>query len=99
MSYYKSVKYYDWNAVKNTKLLAERGFCFEDIVAAFDEDRLLDTILHPNQKRYPGQKIFIVEVNEYILLVPFVENDEKVFLKTIYPSRKFTMKYKGRREQ
>jgi hypothetical protein len=93
------MKYFDWNALKSTKLQVERGICVEDIVAAIDGDKLLDTILHPNQQHYPGQQIFIVEVEEYVFLVPFVEDDEKIFLKTIYPSRKFTMKYKGRRKQ
>jgi hypothetical protein len=93
------MKYFDWNALKSTKLQVDRGICFEDIVAAIDGDKLLDTILHPNQQRYPGQQIFIVEVEEYVFLVPFVEDEEKIFLKTIYPSRKFTMKYKGRRKQ
>ncbi len=93
------MKYYDWNALKSSKLQAERGICFEDIVAAIDGNKLLDTILHPNQQRYQGQQIFIVEVEEYVFLVPFVEDEEKIFLKTIYPSRKFTTKYKGRRKR
>lgn len=89
------MKYFDWDPVKNAKLTADRSICFEDIVAAFDEG-LLDTVIHPNQSRYPGQKIFIIAVNSYVFLVPFVENEEKIFLKTIYPSRKFTLKYLGR---
>lgn len=93
------MKYFDWNALKSTKLQVERGICFEDIVAAIDENKLLDTIFHPNQQLYPGQRIFIVEVEEYVFLIPFVEDEEKIFLKTIYPSRKYTMKYKGRRKR
>ena len=91
------MKYFDWSTLKNARLLAERDVCFEDIMTAIDENRLLDTILHPNQEHYQGQKIFVVEINEYVYLVPFVEDEEKIFLKTIYPSRKFTMKYKGRK--
>ena len=97
-SYNEVVKYFDWDPIKNVKLLAERSICFEDIVAAFDAGKLLDTIIHPNQKRYPEQRIFIVEVERYAFLVPFIEDEEKIFLKTIYPSRKFTTKYIGRRK-
>jgi len=92
-SYSEEVKYFDWDQLRNIKLLAERSICFEDIVAALDEGKLLDTIVHPNQKRYPEQKILIIEVDGYAFLVPFVEDEEKIFLKTIYPSRKFTIKY------
>jgi hypothetical protein len=91
------MKYFDWNTIKNIKLMAERGICFEDIVAALGDGRWLDTVNHPKQSSYPGQKILIVEVNNYVFLVPFVEDNEKIFLKTIYPSRKFTIKYIERR--
>ena len=56
---------------------------------------LLDTIEHPNQRRYAGQRIFIVKVEEYVCLVPFVEDDAVIFLKTIVPSRKMTKQYLG----
>jgi hypothetical protein len=54
---------------------------------------LLNVVEHPNKKRYGKQKVMIVEINEYVYLVPFVEDEEKVFLKTIIPSRKATEKY------
>ena len=54
-----------------------------------------DTVDHPNQKRYPNQQIYIVTIEDYVYLVPFVETDEEVFLKTIIPSRKATKRYKG----
>lgn len=60
---------------------------------AVEEGRILDTYDHPNQKRYPGQKIMVVEIDNYAYLVPYVRNEEKVFLKTIIPSRKATKKY------
>lgn len=56
---------------------------------------MLDTIEHPNHQQYPGQKIFIVNVEGYACLVPFVEDDEMIFLKTIIPSRKMTKQYLG----
>jgi hypothetical protein len=56
---------------------------------------LLDTIHHPNQHQYPGQRIFIVNVEGYACLVPFVEDDHVLFLKIIIPSRKMTRQYLG----
>lgn len=91
------MKYFDWNTIKNVKLLAERGICFEDIVVAIGDGGWLDTIDHPNQINHRGKKILIIEVNSYVFLVPFIEDDEKILLKTIYASRKFTVKYLGRR--
>ena len=86
-------KYFDWNDAKSLQLKARYGISFEEIYAALEEGELLDKIPHPNQKRYPKQQIFIVKVGSYAFLVPFVEDKEKIFLKTLYPSRKFTKKY------
>ena len=55
----------------------------------------LDVIDHPNQKKYPGQRVFVVKVDDYAVMVPFVESKERIFLKTIIPSRKMTKKYLG----
>ena len=89
------MKPYDWNDDKNEWLRRERGVTFEDIVFHLAQGGLLDTIEHPNQKQYPGQKIFIVNVEGYACLVPFVEDEEMIFLKTIIPSRKMTKQYLG----
>jgi uncharacterized DUF497 family protein len=87
------MKYYDWNEEKNQWLKKERNISFEMIVSCLDEEKLLDKIIHPNSERYPNQYILIVEYENYAYLVPFVEDEEKVFLKTIIPSRKATEKY------
>lgn len=87
------MKYFDWDLEKNKKLIKERNVCFEDVIIAISEDRILDIIDHPDRKKYPGQKIIIVNVDNYAYLVPFVSDDEKIFLKTIIPSRKATKKY------
>lgn len=87
------MKNFDWDEEKNRKLKLERGIGFEDVVTAIDEGKLLVTIGHPNKERYPNQKIYIVNIEDYAYLVPFVEDREKKFLKTIYPSRKMTKKY------
>jgi hypothetical protein len=89
------MKLYDWSDEKNVWLRHERGITFEDIVFHVAHGGLLDTIEHPNQRRYAGQRIFIVKVEEYVCLVPFVEDDEVIFLKTIMPSRKMTKLYLG----
>lgn len=91
------MKYYAWDEEKNKKLKAERSIGFEDIVAAIHQEPL-DIITHHNPKKYPGQKIYIVRIEDYAYLVPFVEDEEKIFLKTIYPSRKMTKKYLEERE-
>jgi hypothetical protein len=82
-----------WNHAKNALLLAERGLCFEAVVAAIEADGLLDVLEHPNQSRYPSQRILVVCLNDYAYLVPFVETNGDLFLKTIIPSRKATRQY------
>ena len=94
------MKPYDWNSAKNLKLKAERSIGFEDILTAIEQGNVLDNFAHPNQDRYPKQRVLVVVVEDYAFLVPFTEDDTKIFLKTIYPSRKFTKVYlKERREQ
>ena len=84
------MKYFDWDEKKNQKLKNERGIGFETIVVAIVEGKLLVTLEHPKRA---NQKIYVVNVEDYAYMVPFVENEEKRFLKTIYPSRKMTKKY------
>ncbi|MCL5675520.1 MAG: BrnT family toxin [Patescibacteria group bacterium] len=87
------MKYFDWDEVKNGKLKAERDISFEEAIIAIEAEGILDIVDHPNQKRYPGQKIFVVNINIYAYLIPFVEDTEKIFLKTIISSRRATKKY------
>jgi uncharacterized DUF497 family protein len=89
------MKQYDWNQEKNEWLRAERGITFENIIYHLDHGGLLDAIEHPNKKLYPNQRIFIVNVEGYVHLVPFVESEDTIFLKTIIPSRKMTKLYLG----
>lgn len=84
-----------WNAEKNALLKAERGVSFEDVVFHITAGDILDTADHPNQERYPGQQIHVIAIEEYVYLVPFVESEEEVFLKTIIPSRKATKSHLG----
>ena len=89
------MKSYVWNSEKNVRLISERDISFEDIVVNIHLGNEVDIYDHPNQDRYLGQKISVVIVEEYAFLVPFVENDDEIFLKTIIPSRKATKQYLG----
>jgi uncharacterized DUF497 family protein len=89
------VKYFSWNAEKNQQLSEERGISFEEIVFHIERGDVVDVLVHPNPQRYPRQRVFIVNVEGYAYLVPFVEDENEVFLKTIIPSRKATRDYLG----
>ena len=89
------MKYFDWDDAMNAKLRAERSTGFEEIVFHIERGGLLDILEHPNTDRYAGQRIFIVRREDYVFLVPFVEDEDTVFLKTIIPSRKATKRYLG----
>lgn len=90
---------FDWNAEKNLLLKTERGISFNEIVVAIEQGHLLDTVKHPNQEQYPNQSIYVINLQDYVYLVPFVQDGEAIFLKTIIPSRKATRDYlrKGKR--
>ncbi|MBC2710434.1 MAG: BrnT family toxin, partial [Desulfosarcina sp.] len=85
--------YYKWNKEKNERLKTERGISFEQIAMHVERGDLLDIVTHPNQSKYPNQQVLVVEINDYVYLVPFVENENGKFLKTIIPSRKATRDY------
>ena len=89
------MKYFSWSHEKNRLLQETRGISFEEIVFHIERGDVLDILVHPNQKKYSGQKIVIVDVEGYAYIVPFVEDDREVFLKTIIPSRKATRDYLG----
>ena len=86
---------YNWNNEKNLLLKKERNFSFEQIVSHIESGDLLDIVNHPNKEKFAHQKILIIKIEEYVIAVPFVENDNERFLKTIIPSRKLTKQYLG----
>ena len=88
------MKIYSWNPQKNEKLIEERGISFEDIVIHIESGNEIEIYDHPDQQKYPGQKISAVEVEDYVYLVPFIESETEIFLKTIIPSRKATRRYR-----
>lgn len=87
------MKYFTWNVNKNKQLKVERDVSFEEVVVCIEEGKLMDILEHSNKEKYGNQNIFVIELNNYVYLVTFVEEEEYIFLKTIIPSRKATKKY------
>ena len=92
------MNYFSWSVEKNESLKRERGVSFEEIIFHIERGDLLDILKHPNQERYPGQRIFVVKIGEYAYLVPVVESAGEIFLKTVIRRRRATETYLRRRE-
>ena len=82
-----------WDEEKNNLLKQSRGICFERVAVLLEQKQVVDIIDHPDQAKYSGQKVAIVEMDGYAYLVPYVVHKDGVFLKTIIPSRKATKQY------
>ena len=82
-----------WDEQKNEWLKQNRGLGFEQVAVLIEQGQVLEVMDHPDQRKYPGQKMAIVEIDGYVCLVPYVDDEQGVFLKTIIPSRKATKKY------
>lgn len=93
--------YFNWDDAKNELLKVNRGISFEEIVFFISEGKIVDVIQHPNPVKYPDQMMYLLEINDYIFVVPFIRNQEnqEIFLKTIYPSRYFTKIYLNREKK
>ncbi len=89
------MKTFAWNPEKNALLKRERGVSFEEVVLNIQLGFEVDVFEQPNQDRYPGQRISVVLIEGYAYLIPYVEDDDEIFLKTIIPSRKATKLYIG----
>jgi hypothetical protein len=89
------MKNINWNTEKSLALLELRGICFEDVVFHIEKGDILDDYQHPNQQKYAGQRIMVVGIDNYAYLIPYVEDEDEIFLKTIIPSRKATERYFG----
>lgn len=87
------MKPFRWSPEKNDVLKDERGVSFESMVVAIEAGGLLDILAHPNEQKYPRQRVLVVAHESYAYLVPFVEEDDYFFLKTVIPSRKATRDY------
>ena len=82
-----------WKAEKNLSLKAERGVSFEEVLSAISQGGLLCVMDHPNRTKYGHQKMLVVRIRDYAYLVPCVESDSEIFLKSIMPSRKATRQF------
>jgi hypothetical protein len=78
-----------FNKNKDEELKKLRGIGFDEIIEAINAGKIMEEIDHPNQKKYPKQRIYLINLRNYIYSVPFIEESEYYFLKTIYPSRKY----------
>ena len=85
----------NWNPDKNRQLIEERGISFEDVVFYLQQGALLDDIEHPSDDKYPNQRIFVLSIDGYVHLVPYIEDQNEIFLKMVIPSRKATKQYLG----
>ena len=84
------MKYLNWTFAKNEILKRERGISFEEIAYLIESDQIVGIKENPG---YPNQKMYVLEIDNYAIIVPYVENDDQIFLKTAFPSRKYTKKY------
>jgi len=82
-----------WNEEKDHQLQQDRGISFEMVVQAIEDGKSLDVIPHPNQGKYPSQEMLVIQIDDYVYLVPYVETEDYYFLKTAFPSRKMQKKY------
>jgi len=87
------MKTFKWDEEKNIKLKKERNVSFEQVVFCIENDCIIEIIRHPNQVKYSNQRVYILLIQDYIYLVPFVDSENERFLKTIIPSRKFTKRH------
>ena len=90
-----SKKLITWNEEKNQILKMQRNISFEQILEKIEDGDIVGRKIHPNNKKYPDQQIFIIKIDDYVYYVPFIENNDQLFLKTIIPSRKLTKQYRG----
>ncbi len=89
------MKQINWNTEKSLKLKELRGVCFEDIVYYIEKGDILDDHLHPDQTKHPKQRVMVIGIDSCAYVVPYVEDEEEIFLKTVIPGRKATELYFG----
>ncbi len=91
----KTIRY---SLEKNEILKEQRGISFEDVILSLEGGYLLDDLKHPNKEKYPNQNMFIIliKIKDYVHIMPYVEDKESIFLKTVIPSRKMNKKYNSK---
>ena len=86
---------YRWSEEKNILLITQRGISFNDVIYELENNGVLDNYKHPNEDKYPNQYIYVIRLKGYIHYVPYVVEEDYIFLKNIIPSRKLNKKYQG----
>ena len=86
---------FEWNVEKNELLRSERGLSFDMVVKAINSGGLLNDGPHPDAIRYPHQQMYVVLIDGYVCMVPYVRSGDRVFLKTIFRNRKINRRYAG----
>lgn len=84
-----------WGEFKNAELHSKFGFGFERVVEAIDDGCILGIRDHPNIVKYAHQKQMIVKIDGYAWVVPYVQQENRIFLKTMFPSRVGTKRLIG----
>ncbi len=97
--YYSRSMKFDFNQKKNTQLFDERGVSFNNVIDSIESNGILLNFEHQNKEKYPNQKVFVVNIDNYAYCVPYVIDNETWFLKTIYPNRKFKYLIKGEEDE
>lgn len=87
------MKRFVWDEEKNRTLKGMRGVSFEMVLQAIEDGRLLDVLEHPNKDKYGEQRLYVVEIDRYAWIIPYVEIDDEIILKTAFPSRRYTQRY------
>lgn len=85
-----------WSEEKNDWLKANRGVSFELAAVKIAAGEFLDHVKHSNHAKFPHQRIYVIGIRAYAYLVPYVESETEIFLKTIIPSRQATKRYMGK---
>ena len=89
---------FNWDNEKNEKLKRDRGVSFEQIVLLNQNGYVLDILEHPKTGKYQNQKLYVIAIENYAYIVPFIDKEGKRFLITIFPSRKYTNRYLRKKE-
>ena len=89
---------FEFDPNKNEMLIAERGVSFDDVIEAVEKDDILADLKHPNEAKYPNQRIFVVNLNGYPYCVPYVIEEDTLFLKTVFPNRRFKHLLEGKKD-
>lgn len=88
-----------FNKEKDKLLKVQRGFGFKIIITEIEKGNVVEVIKNPNKQKYPYQKMYLIKINQHIVIVPYIEEIHYIFLKTIYPSQKYTKKYLSKKLQ